>query len=67
MIRYMKRVTQIVVLTAVLVFSGLIVMNSDVMTKSAEAGTHTNFYYHMTKYYCDPGHTTNYYELLDYL
>lgn len=40
MIRSMKRVAQVVVLTVVLVFSGLMVMNTDFMTEEAEAGGH---------------------------
>jgi len=62
----MKRVTQIVVLTAVLVFSGLMVMNSDFMTEDAEALIHIDDYYHVTKYYNDPGHAVDYYPHLDY-
>ena len=36
MLRYMKRAVQIVVLTGALVFSGLLVLNTNLMTKDAE-------------------------------
>ena len=66
MIRYMKRVAQVVVLTTVLVFSGLIVVSTDFMTENAEALTHIDYEYHVTKYYCDAQHSRGYYRYLDY-
>ena len=61
MIRYMKRVTQIVVLTAVLVFSGLMVMNTDFMTEDAEAGGPDTRSHHLDKWYTP--HDVCYYEV----
>ena len=64
MIRYMKRIAQVVVLTAVLVFSGLLVVNSSFVTKEAEAGNHITSAYHHHKVYNDG--TVCYYMLTGY-
>lgn len=73
MIPYMKRVAQVVVLTAVLVFSGLLVGNTDFITQDAEAAAHQPYDYHVTlyKYYTwgdeHTPHRTNYYRHTDYV
>ncbi len=54
MICYMKRAAQIVVLTGALVFSGLLVLNTDLMTKDAEGiAFHQDKKWHVSnlKYY----------------
>ena len=40
MIHYMKRVAQVMILTVVLVFSTLLVINSDVVIRDVDAGKH---------------------------
>ena len=70
---YLKRVAQVVVLTAVLVFSGLLVVNSNFITEEAEAAGHSSYDYHVTlyKYYItSSGHTPHlirYYKHTDYI
>ena len=54
MMHYMKRISRVVVLTMVLVFSGLLVLNSGFMTEDAEAiRAHQNdrTHVHLLKYY----------------
>ena len=51
---YMRRISRVVVLTMVLVFSGLLVLNSGLMTEDAEAiRAHQNdrTHVHLLKYY----------------
>ena len=65
MIRHMKRVAQVVVLTAVLVFSGLLIANTDFMTENAEASGHYTGAYHFDKWY--NSYTVCYYMVTGYL
>ena len=54
MLRYMKRAAQIVVLTGALVFSGLLIGNTSIMTKEAEAVRNhqtERWHVHLLKYY----------------
>lgn len=73
MIPYIKRVAQVVVLTAVLVFSALLVVNTDFITEDAEAAVHRPYDYHVTlyKYYIWRGqhtsHIARYYKHTDYV
>lgn len=49
MIGYMKRIAQVVVLTAVLVFGALLVLNSGVIARDVQAGGHSASKQHLEK------------------
>lgn len=49
--RYLKRAVQVMVLTAVLVFAGMLVANTGFVAQDALANSHESYDGHVTKYY----------------
>ena len=51
--RYLKRAVQVMVLTAVLVFAGMLVANTGFVAQDAMANSHVSYDGHVTKKYPD--------------
>lgn len=55
MIRYIKQTARVIIMTAVLVFGAMLVMNSGVTLQDVKAGTHETYTHHYHKWHpvCD--------------